>query len=161
VLALAAPAAAQSGARPASTIEIEAGYAGFVDDSTIDHGVIGVSGRYYLTPRVAIGPEFVYMRGPDFDRDLFLTGNVTFDVLRPARGRPARVTPYFVAGAGLFHHRDRFGNRTFGSSEGAFTGGGGVRAWVSDRVYAGAELRLGWEPHYRVTGHLGFALGDR
>jgi hypothetical protein len=35
------------------------------------------------------------------------------------------------------------------------TGGGGARVWLTDRVYALGEFRLGWEPHYRVTGGVG------
>ena len=96
--------------RPAPAVEFLVGYAGFVDDATIDHTIFGGAGRVYLTPRVAVGPELVYMRGPNCDRDLFLTGNLTFDVLPPRLGRPARVTPFLVAGGGFFQHSDRFGS---------------------------------------------------
>jgi hypothetical protein len=163
-LAMGGSAAGQSpasAAKSASVVEVEGGYAGFVDDATIDHGVVGVSARYYLTPRVAVGPEFVYMRGPRFDRDIMLTGNLTVDFRRPAGSRPPRVTPYAVVGGGWFHHFDRFRSGPFSSGDSAFTAGGGVRVWASDRVYAGAEYRLGWELHYRVTGQLGLALGSR
>ena len=71
-------------------LEFLAGYAGFVDDATIDHTIFGAAARVYLTPRVAIGPELVYMRGPNSDRDLFLTGNMTFDVIPPRGGGQAR-----------------------------------------------------------------------
>ena len=159
LLTSASGAAAQPTRLPASALDVEAGYAGFVDDATIDHGVIGASARFYLTPRVAVGPELVYMRGPRNDRDVMVTGNLTFDVRGPQRGGPPRVVPYLVAGGGWYQHRDRFGGRTFSSSDPAFTVGGGTRVWASNRVYAGAELRLGWELHYRLTGHVGFALG--
>jgi hypothetical protein len=112
----------------------------------------------YLTPRVAIGPEVVYMRGPGSDRDLFLTGNLTFDVLPPRAGRPRRATPFLVAGGGFFQHRDRFGAFDFASYEGAFTAGGGVRASLSDRVYALADVRFGWELHARVNGGIGIGF---
>jgi len=141
--------------RPGPAVEFLVGYAGFVDDATIDHTIAGAAGRVYLTPRVAIGPEFVYMRGPGSDRDLFLTGNLTFDVLPPRDGRPRRVTPFLVAGGGFFQHSDRFGSSTFTSYEGAFTAGGGVRAWMTKRVYALADFRLGWELHARVNAGLG------
>jgi hypothetical protein len=144
--------------RPGPAVEFLAGYAGFVDDATIDHGIVGASARVYLTPRVAVGPEFVYMRGPNSDRDLFLTGNMTFDVLPPRNGRPRRVTPFLVAGGGFFQHSDRFGSTTVTSYEGAFTAGGGVRGWISDRVYAFADFRLGWELHARVNAGIGVGL---
>lgn len=144
--------------RPRPAAEVLAGYAGFVDDSTIEHGIVGAAARVYLTPRLAVGPEFVYMRGPDSDRDWYLTGNLTFDVLSPHAGRPRRVTPFLVAGGGFFQHRERFGVSDFSTYEGAFTAGGGVRGWISERVYAFADARLGWEPHLRVNGGIGIGF---
>jgi hypothetical protein len=154
------PAFAQtSRARPAPAVEFLAGYAGFADDATIDHGIVGAAARGYVTPRLAIGPELVYMRGPNSDRDLFLTGNLTFDVLRPQAGQAARVTPFLVAGGGLMEHSDQFGNGTYRSYEGAFTAGGGVRGWMTPRVYAFGDVRVGWELHVRVNGGVGFRMG--
>jgi len=158
-LLLAAPlssfAQTASESRPAPAVEFLAGYAGFADDATIDHGIVGGAARVYLSPRIAVGPELVYMRGPRTDRDLFLTGNLTFDLLRPRNGRPPRVSPFLVAGGGLFRHSDDFPSGTFSSYEGAFTGGGGVRAWFNDRVYGVADFRIGWELHVRVNGAIG------
>jgi hypothetical protein len=152
VLLVASPAAAQ----PTAAVEAVGGYAGFIDESFIDHAVFGAAGRIHLSPRVSIGPEVVFMRGPGFDRDLFLTGNVTVDLLvPPVEARRGTVTPFLVAGGGLMRHSNRFGSNTFASVEGAVTGGGGVRAWITDRVFALGEFRFGWEPHYRVTGGVG------
>jgi len=160
VLVLTAGSAfAQSDARPAPALEFLAGYAGFVDDATIDHAIVGTAARVYLTPRVGIGPELVYMRGPDSDRDLFLTGNLTFDVIPPRGGRPRRVIPFLVAGGGFFQHSDRAGRFSFTSYEGALTAGGGVRAWITGRVYALADLRFGWELHARMNAGIGLSLG--
>ena len=154
VLLIAAPAGAQT----TTAVEAVGGYAGFVDESLVDHAVVGASGRIHLSPRISIGPEVVYMRGPRFDRDLFVTGNLTFDFLvAPSNARRGMVSPFVTVGAGLMRHRDRFGSNTFTSSEGAVTGGGGARVWLTDRVYALGEFRLGWEPHYRVTGGVGVA----
>jgi hypothetical protein len=154
LMLIAAPATAQTAA-----VEAIGGYAAFVDESFIDHAVFGAASRFSLSPRVSIGPEIVYMRGPGFDRDLFVTGNLTFDVLRPAGGvRRGIVQPFLVAGGGLMRHSDRFGASTFTSAEGAVTGGGGARVWLTDRVYALGEFRLGWEPHYRATGGVGVSL---
>jgi hypothetical protein len=145
--------------RPAPAAEILAGYAGFVDDATIDHIIFGTAARAYLTPRLAIGPELVYMRGPNSDRDLFLTGNLTFDVLPPHGGRPRRVSPFLVAGGGFFQHRDRIGPFDFTSYEGALTAGGGVRGWITDRVYTSGDVRFGWELHARVNAGVGIGFG--
>jgi hypothetical protein len=159
-------AAAEAGAQitrerdmPAPAVEASAGYSGFIDESLIRHALFGASARYYVTPRLAIGPELVWMVGPGYDRDLFLTGNLTFDLLRPTTPGARLVTPYLVAGGGWFQHRDRFGSETLASNEGAFTAGGGVRVWLSPRTYVAGEVRAGWEPHVRYSGHAGFALG--
>jgi hypothetical protein len=151
---------AQSGQRelPPGAAELSLGYAGFVDDVTISHALVGGAARWYLSPRIAIGPELVYMVGPGDDRDLVVTGNLTFDVRARTRlVRPA-VIPYFVIGGGLFHHRNRIGPLPFSSTEGAVTGGGGVRIWFSPRTYAAGEVRLGWEPHIRYSGHIGIGF---
>ena len=142
-------------AQAAPALEFTGGYAGFVDDATISHGLFGAAARWQVTPRVGIGPEVTYMIGPRSDRDLFVTGNVTWDLVRPAPPRPGRVVPYLLGGAGFFRHWDRFGRQTFASNEGTFTAGGGARVWVSRHVYAGGEARFGWELHTRLAGTVG------
>ena len=148
---------AQPGGAPA--VEGTAGHAGFVDDGMIGHGLVGASARWSLTPRLGIGPEITYMVGPGSDRDLFVTGNVTWDLVRWAPPRPGRVVPYVLAGAGFFRHSNRFGSTTFATTEGAFTAGGGARVWVTPRVYVGGEARIGWELHTRFAGTVGVQLG--
>lgn len=143
---------------PAPAVEFLVGWAGFVDDATIDHSIYGAAGRISLTPRLAVGPEVVYMIGPGSDRDLFVTGNVTFDLVPPRQGRPRRVTPFVVGGGGFFQHSDRAGSFSFTSYEGAFTAGGGVRVWITERVYALADFRFGWELHARINGGIGIGF---
>jgi hypothetical protein len=156
--AAAAQTPSSTPAGPAGAFEFSAGYAGFVDDATIDHAVLGIGSRWYLGPRLSIGPEVVYMKGPGGDRDLFLTANLTWD-LAGGYGRSPRVIPFIVGGAGLMRHRDRFGSQTFTSSEGAFTAGGGARVRLNDRIFAAGDARIGWELHYRFTGTVGVGFG--
>lgn len=144
ILALAQSAAAQE--RHKGAVEGVGGWAGFVDDAMIDHGIVGASAKWNVSPRLSVGPEIVYMIGPGDDRDLFLTGNVTLDVFT---SRP--VTPFFVVGGGLFRHSDTVGFGSFSSTEGAFTAGGGVRFAIGDRFYLAPEARLGWELHTRLS----------
>ena len=135
-------------------VEGGGGYAAFVDDSPISHGVIQGSTRWFLGSRVAVGPEVTYMHGPDEDRDWFVTGNVTVDAFRRSGG-VRRVQPYVVAGAGLMHSTLPVGIGTFSSSEGAFTAGGGARITATRGWYLAPEARLGWELHWRIGAVLG------
>jgi hypothetical protein len=149
LLLAASPAFAQG----SPAVDLSVGWAGFVDDRTIPHTAVGGALRFYVSPRLSIGPEVVYMRGPGFDRDLFVTGNVTFD-FRSDR----RFTPYVVAGGGVMRHSNRFARGPYSSIEGALTAGGGVRLALSERWSAGVETRLGWEAHLRVSGSVSARL---
>ena len=122
------------------------------------HGLVGGAARVYLSPRFSLGPEVAYMVGPGQDRDLIVTGNLMFDVLAPTAATPRRITPFLVAGGGLFRHSDTFGTRTFSSTEGAFTVGLGVRGWTTRRTFVAVDARLGWEPHIRLSAIVGVAL---
>jgi hypothetical protein len=152
-------AQAPDAARPAPAVEVTGGYTGFADEGIVGHAMLGTAARFHLTPRVSVGPELQYMIGEGEHRDLMLTGNLTFDFLSPRAGRRPRATPFVVVGGGMFRSSDRFQTGTYAHTEGGFTGGVGVRAWLSDRVYAATEFRVGWETHLRITGTLGVAMG--
>jgi hypothetical protein len=149
-------AAAQD--RPGPAVELAAGWIGFADDGIVSEGLIGGAARWYLLPRFSVGPEVVYVNG-DNDSHLIVTGNVMWDLLAPTNQRPRAVTPFLVAGGGVFQTRERLFDGTYTSSEGAFTAGGGVRALVADRVTLGFEMRVGWEPHIRINGLIGLQPG--
>lgn len=140
------------------SIDFAAGWVGFADDGIVSEGMIGGAGRFYLSPRIAIGPELVYISGENHSHTV-LTGNVTFDLVAPSAGRPARAAPFLVVGGGMFQTRESFFDEHFTHTEGAFTAGGGVRAAVGDRVTVGAEARIGWETHLRINGVVGVRLG--
>ena len=154
ILSVSAPSSAQE--RPV-VADGTVGYTGLVDDVTDHFLTIGGALRVYLTPRVSVGPEFVFMSGSESirDRALMLTGNVVFDVFPPAA---RRVTPFLVGGLGMFWSRESFASGPFWSSDPAFTVGGGVRATVAERLSLTAEYRLGWELHHRVTGSISVNL---
>jgi hypothetical protein len=144
--------------RPGPAAEFAAGWVGFADDGIVSEGLLGGAARWYLLRRISVGPEVVYIHG-DNHSHLIVTGNVTFDVFAPNNRRPRHVTPFLVAGGGVFQTRESFFTGTFTSSEGAFTAGGGVRVLVGDRVTVGADMRVGWELHLRVNGLIGLRLG--
>lgn len=136
------------------------GYAGFVDEGgPIGHTVLGGFVRCPLTARLAVGPQVVYMVGPRSDRDLFVTGAVTWDLVSPAVDRP-RVVPYLVADGGFMTHFERFGIRSFSHTEGAASGGLGVRVSGREGLVVAVEFRAGWELHYRLVGAIGYRVGS-
>lgn len=144
--------------RQGPAVEFAAGWVGFADDGIVSEGLVGGAARWYLLPRISIGPEVVYISGANHSH-LMVTGNVTWDLLAPTNDRPPSITPFFVVGGGVFQTRETFFSETFTSSEGAFTAGGGVRALVSDRVTVGIDARVGWELHLRLNGSVGVRLG--
>jgi hypothetical protein len=151
------PAFAQ--ARPKSVAELAAGTLLFADDGVVKEGFIGGTARFYVLPRISVGPEIAFIEGNNHSHQI-LTGNMTVDLIRPVAGEPRTVTPFVVAGAGLFRTRERFPSReTFTSSEGAFTAGGGVRALVGTSLILGAEARIGWELHIRFNAIVGVRFG--
>src|SRR5262245_51975317 len=158
VLIFLIPGLAAARQRPAPAVELTGGYAGFVDDAMIDHTMFGGAARFYLSPRISVGPEVQYMIGPGDDRDLLVTGNLTVDFLSPVSSGKPRTTPYAVVGGGRFQNTLRVGTGLYTSSEGAFTSGIGVRAWLNERVYLAPEFRVGWELHYRISGTIGIAF---
>ena len=149
---MACAAAAQNVPTPAA--ELSLGWVGFADDGIASETMVGGTVRFYLTPRVRLGPEGVYIKGSGHSH-LMVTGNMTYDVLGPVGGRPRLVTPYVVGGGGIFQTRDEFRGETFKSNEGAFTAGGGLRAVAEDHLIVGVEARVGWELHLRVNGFIG------
>ena len=138
-----------------AAIEFSAGALMFPDDGVVTEGMAGGSARFSLLPRIAVGPELVFIQGRNHSHTM-LTGNLTFDFLAPIAGRPARVTPFLVVGGGMFQTRDQTPRGGFTSYDGAFTAGGGVRAVAGDRLTVGGEARIGWELHLRVNGFVGW-----
>ena len=157
---LAAPMADLASAqnRPPPVAEFAAGWVGFADDGVVSETIVGGAVRFYLLPRLSVGPEVVYIHGENHSH-LVATGNVTWDLLRPTNSQPASITPFVVVGGGVFQTREGFPSGAFTSSDGAFTAGGGVRAVVGDRVTIGADVRVGWELHLRINALVGLRLG--
>jgi hypothetical protein len=154
---LAQPVLAQE--RPQPVLEFAAGSLLFADDGVVKEDFLAGAGRIYLTPRLSVGPEVAFISGGSHSH-LILTGNLTCDLLSPIHGQPRRLTPFVVVGAGLFSTHEEFFNGPFVHNEGAFTAGGGIRVHVGQRVMAGVEARLGWEPHLRGNGFLTVRLGS-
>jgi hypothetical protein len=151
------PHIARAQDRPAPAVDVAAGWVGFADDGIASETMVGAALRWYVGSRFAIGPEVIYIAG-DNHSHLVVTGNATFDFVRPINNRPRPITPFAVIGGGLFQTSENFRIETFRSSEGALTMGGGVRVAAGDRVTIGVDARIGWETHVRVNAVAGIRL---
>ena len=159
VVVMATPLAAAAQERPSPAAELAVGTLLFADDGVVSEGFVGGTARFYVLPRVSVGPEIAYIQGENHNH-LMLTGNATFDLVGPVSGQPRPITPFVVVGGGLFRTSEsRPGNEVFTSNEGAFTAGGGVRAIVGKYLIVGAEARIGWELHIRLNGTVGVRFG--
>ena len=152
----AAPVAGQ--ARPAPTLDLSAGWTGFVDEAWIHHGTVGASTRFYLTPRFSIGPEVTYMVGPDTDRDLFVFGNASYEWPLLIQAGYPRLAPYVLGGCGYMRHRSPY--IVYVAHSTAYAGGAGVRVGLGDRLSVAPEFRLGSELDVRMSGVVSIRLGD-
>jgi hypothetical protein len=151
MLSFAATAGAQQ--KPRAEIKATTGWVGFIDEDWIDHFVIGGAVRYYLTPRIGIEPEVLYMIGPGSDRDVTLIPHISFDFL----SRP-KVRPYLIGGAGLLHHSEKFGPLKFSHNEWVGNGGVGVKFFVTPALFVAPEFRMGFETIFRAAGSIGFVF---
>jgi hypothetical protein len=148
-LAIPGLAAAQELSGP--VVEVSGGFAGFVDESIVPHATVGTAVRWNLGRHLSVGPEIVFMHGGPGDQDLFLTGKLVVDFM-PARA----ASPYFVSDGGLMVSRVAFVASDFWFREGAVSFGGGARINLSRRMFLAPEVRIGWEPHIRITVIVGW-----
>ncbi len=119
--------------------------------------MIGEGGRVFVTRHVAIGPEFVFLRDANDEHDWTLTVNATVDLIPDDPSVPRRVVPYLAVGGGSLSQTTQVGTGPFTSSEGAVSGGVGVRVSVGRRFFVAPEIGVGYEPELRF----GLAFGVR
>ena len=73
----------------------------------LEHRVVGVALRAYVTKRLSIEPEYLYMRRSEDDQDQYVQANVACDFTDPTK----RFVGYGIAGVGVLHNKGRtFGN---------------------------------------------------
>lgn len=149
---LPSPLLAQEGR---SEADVLAGGTWFADDSLISHAIVGGTYRWRLSPRLTLGPEATYMIGPGTDRDVMLTGQLTFV------GRAAGLSPFVTAGGGLYHHRSEFLDRRYRSNAGILNFGGGVRVPLTQGWHLAPEFRFGLGSTFRSVGdpHVRLQIG--
>ena len=138
-----------------------------VFNEDIEHKVVGAAVRAYVTKRLSIEPEYLYLRHSDNDQDQLIQPNVAYDFTDPTK----RFVAYGIAGVGVLHHKGRFfGNdfvtgapRVFDTSFTTWTAsaGGGVKIFLTNRLFVSPEFRIGREPTVRGTINVGYVFAGR
>lgn len=138
-----------------------------VDDTDLEHTLVGAAVRVYVTKRLSIEPEYVYMRRSANDQDQILQPNVAFDFTDPTK----RLVAYGIAGAGVLYHKSRYFDREFVNGaprvfDSSFTtwtasAGGGLKIFLSKRLFVSPEFRVGHEPAFRATINIGYVFSGR
>ena len=83
-------------------IKAVVGLAGFLDERTDYAFAVGGAVRTYVSPRVAIEPEFLYLRQTARLEDFIFQTNV----VRDFAGND-RIRPYLIGGIGVQHRRSK------------------------------------------------------
>lgn len=160
------PAQEEDHPRPKAEIRLTGGASGFTgDDGEIPHGVVGGSFRIYVTRRVSIEPEFLYMTNSPNDRDYLTQVSAAYDFGDSGK----RFVPYVIAGAGVLRHRSQFfGVDFFGTglprvydtsyTSLAVSAGGGVKMFLTKRLFVAPEGRVGYQPSLRGTISVGYVF---
>ena len=147
-------------------IEAKVIYGGVVFGEDDDHTTVGASVRAYVTKRLSIEPEYLYLWHGENDQDQLVQPNVAYDFTDPTK----RAVLYGIAGAGVLHHKGRFVDtdftgttRVFDTSFTTWTAsvGGGVKIFVTDRLFVSPEFRVGRQPTIRATINVGYVFGGR
>ena len=141
------------------------GSATFGED--IEHKLVGASVRAYVTKRLSIEPEYLYLRHTENDQDQLFQPNIAYDFTDPTK----RVVAYGIAGVGVLHHKGRFFSddpitrapRAFDNTFTTWTAsvGGGLKIFLTKRFFVSPELRVGREPTLRATINAGYVFGGR
>lgn len=140
--------AAAQDTEPLSRFELRAsgGWIAFLDDSFINHYLVGASARISLVGGLSVEPEVTYMVGPNSDRDIVFAPVVSWEFGK------GKVRPYVLGAAGWLWHQNRPGWRR----EGMASAGFGIRTQVNQRWSISPEFRVGMWPHVEAKAAVGY-----
>ena len=130
------------------------GYSNFLDEDPLHHLVTGGSAKFFVTNRIAVEPEFLFMYRSRQDIDFQVIPNVVFEFTK----RESRFQPYAIGGVGLQRHRELTGSGYYWSNSWTGSAGIGTKIFLSDRLYLSPEFRLGLEPIVRITASIGYVF---
>ena len=149
------------------TIEGKVIFGGATFGEELNHTLVGGAVRVYVTKRLSIEPEYLYLRRTEHDQDHVVQMNVAYDFTDPTK----RVVVYAIAGAGVLHNRGRvFGSdfvtrapfvREISFNTWTVSAGAGVKIFLTKRLFVSPEARLGREPTARATINVGYVFGGR
>lgn len=152
LLSLSAAALAQRGT---TDVRGTVGWTTFIDESAQGHLFTGAAVRYYVTSRLSVEPEFVYMYKDRTDKDVGFQANVAWDFGRPG----SKVVPYVVGGVGVLRTIFKFGGGpSFNTTETMLSGGFGAKIYLGKNLFIAPEGRLGYEPIIRATVSIGYSF---
>ena len=168
LVACVTPMSAQQGQQLTSPkVEGKVVFGGVVFGDDIDHKVVGGAVRVYVTKRLSIEPEYLYLRDSVNDQDHLFQPNVAWDFTDPRE----RGVVYGILGVGVLHHKGRFVDngfvtgapRVFDTSFTTWTAtaGAGVKIFLTKRLFVSPELRFGREPTLRTTINVGYVFAGR
>jgi len=138
-------------------VEAKALFGGVVFEPELDHTAVGGAVRVYVTKRLSIEPEFLYMRNGADDQDYIVQPNVAFDITDPTK----RFVAYAIGGAGVLHHKGRSSGFDRSVTTWTASAGGGVKIFLTNRLFVSPEFRLGSEPTVRATVNVGYVFAGR
>jgi hypothetical protein len=167
LVACVTPLSAQDQQLTSPKVEAKVIFGSAIFGEDLEHKLVGGAVRAYVTKRLSIEPEYLYLRRSKDDQDNLVQMNVAFDFTDPTK----RFVPYGIAGAGVLHNK----GRVFGSDfvtgtpfvrEISFTtwtasAGGGVKIFLTKRLFVSPELRLGREPTVRASINVGYVFAGR
>lgn len=138
-----------------------------VFNGDLEHKIVGGAVRVYVTKRLSIEPEYLYLRHSDNDEDQLIQPNIAVDFTDPTK----RFVVYGIAGFGVLKHKGRFFGSDFATGaprviDNSFTGwtasaGGGVKIFLTKRLFVSPEFRVGREPTVRATINVGFVFAGK
>ena len=129
------------------------GLTDFLDEAPLHHFLACSSVRIRIAGGLGLEPELTYLSRSEHDRDLLLIPNVVYELQR--RGR---IVPYFIGGAGLMRHFEKWGPLEWSGDWIYATGGFGTKLFLTRRLFVAPEVRIGWEPSLRISGTLGYVI---
>ena len=93
--------------------EAKAIVGGAIFSEDLKHTLVGGAVRVYVTKRLSIEPEYLYLRRTENDQDHLGQINVAYDFTDPTK----RVVLYGIGGAGVLHNRGRVFGADFETRE--------------------------------------------